>query len=318
MLGVDRASFGRSLGRTLDRLPSSWFTRLQRAHAAGAERSGPRRRAVDAAVRVARYRSLPVEDFALTDYPDVRFHAADSLITRLLYWYGGDGYEGAETLWWRRACASASHVLELGANVGYYTVQGAVANPTCRYVAVEPHPDSAAIVRRNLELNGIENVELVEAAAVGDAAVDRVELAIPDQDLYTTPAGAFIRSDGEGVGHISAERTVTVKTVAIADLIRGVDLLKLDIEGHEAEVLEPIFDVLCDTKPTIFLEVRLAEVPRLRALITRLAANGYVIFAIGERSLHLLTREELEDAGRLPRYGSRDLVLVDARSVHDM
>jgi FkbM family methyltransferase len=300
--------------RLLDHLPAPWFRRLHTAYVDAVQDAPASRRTrlLRSAVGVARFRSLPVEEVELFDYPGVRLHAADSLVTRMLYWYGGRGYEGAETAWWRHACQRATDVLELGANVGYYTLQGALANPSCRYRAVEPHPESADLVRRNLALNGVENVEVIEAAAVGTRGIDRLELSIPDQDGYATPAGAFVRTGGEGIDHLEAHRTLEVAAVAVQDLIEGVDLLKLDIEGHEAEVLEPIMDVLLDRKPTLFVEVRLAEVPHLRDIVTRLATNGYAVFAIGDDSLHLVTRDELTDRDRLPRYGSRDLMLVDA------
>src|SRR5690606_31240029 len=140
-------------------------------------------------------------------YPDVKLAAADSLIARLAYWYGSDGWEGMETRWWRRCCSQADKVLELGANIGYYTVHGAVANPASTYVAVEPHPESAAALRANLALNDITNVEVVEAAAVSPGSPDRLELSVPEQDLYGTPAGAFIRDSGEGVDGLVAGRS---------------------------------------------------------------------------------------------------------------
>lgn len=314
---ADRAALRELLGDTLDRLPARWFSRLRDAYARSSQAhgGGALPRALAAAVKVARYRSLPVDEFTVADYPDVRLGAADSYVTAIVYWFGGDAYEGAETRWWRQACADAKHVLELGANVGYYTAQGAVANPSCRYVAVEPHPTNAAAVRRNLELNGIDNVELVEAAAVGVTGLGPLELSIPDQDRYGAPAGAFVRSGGDGVDDIEARRTVTVDTVGIGELIDGVDLIKLDIEGHEVDVLEPVLDYLRDRKPTLFLEVRLAATSRLRDLVVDLASAGYAVFAIGSESLHLVTHDELTGSRPLPRYGSRDLMLIDAATV---
>src|SRR5215212_6643397 len=87
--------------------------------------------------------------------------------------------------WWRHCCTRASAVLELGANVGYFTVQGATAAPGARYVAVEPHPVSAGVCRANLALNGIGSVELLEAAAVPGAGPSAVELQVPADQLAT-------------------------------------------------------------------------------------------------------------------------------------
>src|SRR3712207_7346831 len=49
--------------------------------------------------------------------------------------------------WWRKLCRASERVLELGANVGYFSVQGALAAPQARYTAVEPHPFSVDVCR---------------------------------------------------------------------------------------------------------------------------------------------------------------------------
>lgn len=301
----------------LDRIPDPVFARLRDAYGR-AHPGGAAQRVLAPLVSVSRHRRLPVDDFTLGGFPEIRLEGSDSLVAKLLYRYGAGGYEGAEATYWRRACANATSVLELGANIGYYTVQGASANPRCRYRTVEPHPVSAAAVRRNLARNGLLNVEVVEAAAVGRRGLGPMELSVPAQDRYALPAGAFLRDGGEGVEHLDERAVLTVDTVTMEDLIDGVDLLKLDIEGHEADVLEPVLGTLLRTAPTIFLEVRMAAVPRLRRMILEFARSGFVVFAIGSESLHLVTLDELEGAAGLPRYGSRDLVLVPADRIGEL
>ena len=55
-------------------------------------------------------------------------------------------------------------ILDLGANVGYFTVDGPSSFPGSRIVAFEPDRANAALMRRTLEANGLD-AELVEAAA---------------------------------------------------------------------------------------------------------------------------------------------------------
>lgn len=318
-MALNRSQIASWLARTLEHVPDRHVTSLRSRYARSVE-SGPApvRWVLSAVVGVARHRPLPAAEFSLVDYPDVKFMAADSRVERFVYWYGARGYEGAETEWWRRFCASSTHIVELGSNVGYYTVHGALANPSSRYIAVEPHPSSAATVRSNLALNNIDNVEVIEAAAVAPGGPDWVELSIPELDRYPTPEGAFLKLDGEGIDHIASTKSVRVATVDAAGLIEGADLIKLDIEGHEADVLEPSFKAIVAAKPTIFLEVRKASVPRLRRLILDLSEAGYVVFAIGESSLHLIPHDDLDPSKPLVRYGSRDLILVDSAAVIEM
>lgn len=261
---------------------------------------------------VLRHRPLtPLTDFDLPGNPQVRLAAVESRLTRLLYWYGERGYEGCETRWWRRLCAGAESIVEVGANIGYYTVQGAVAAPSARYRSVEANPESVAVLRRNLELNGLADVEVVAAAAVGEGDPRSLRLALPDQERYAAPTGAYLSTGSEGVAARPAGRTVTVPGVAATELLAGADLIKLDIEGYEARVLGSAWDEITRNRPTIVVEV-LRKVPRLRELILRLHGEGYLVFAIGADSLHLLTVDDLAREAPLPRYGSRDVVLVPA------
>ncbi len=86
-----------------------------------------------------------VARFRLVDDPDLQFVAADSQVLEQLYWCGKQGWEPELLPWWRAFCRTATSVLELGAIVGWFSVQGGRAAPGVRYVAVEPHPLSAEI-----------------------------------------------------------------------------------------------------------------------------------------------------------------------------
>ncbi|MGZ4666645.1 MAG: hypothetical protein ACXV5Q_16805, partial [Frankiaceae bacterium] len=83
-----------------------------------------------------------VETFDLGGVANLRFAATESLVLQQLHWRGEQGWEPELLPWWRRLCVHSRAILELGANVGYFTVQAAKAAPLARYTAVEPHPES--------------------------------------------------------------------------------------------------------------------------------------------------------------------------------
>ncbi|TKK86815.1 FkbM family methyltransferase [Herbidospora galbida] len=274
--------------------------------------SGLSRTVLGQVVKVLRHRPLGfVEDFALPDNPRIRLAAVESRLVRILFWYGERGYEGMETACWRDLCAKATGILELGANIGYYTVQGAEAAGTTPYVAVEANPEAAAIVSRNADLNGLAHVKVVQAAVVPDDAPATLELSLPDQESYVAPTGAYLSEGGEGISNRPASRTITVPTVKMSDLIEGADLIKLDIEGYEAGVLRAVWPQLLAARPTIVVEV-LRNVPALRQVLRDLRAENYEIRAIGHDALHVITDAELASEEPLPRYGSRDVIVVPA------
>jgi FkbM family methyltransferase len=252
-----------------------------------------------------------VATFTLADNPELRFVSHDSLVLDQLYWFGEQGWEPRLLPWWRRCCARASAVLELGANVGYFTVQGARAAPRARYVAVEPHPVSAEVCRANLALNGIGSVELVEAAAVAGAGRPAVELRVPAGQL-ATPTVAFL---GEGTElpapmrrHVAG--TVAVPAVDVRSLLAGVDLVKLDVEGQEHALLAAARDHLRTRRPTVFVEV-LPGTARLRRLLAELCRDdGYHCdVPVAGGRLVRLDAADLLGARLLERYGGQDVIL---------
>jgi FkbM family methyltransferase len=303
-----------ALGHALRPIPIGWTERLRTLRATSAP--GTMRYSISHRMAgVLRHRPLaPLETFTLPDNSEVRLVALESLLARLLYWYGETGYEGSETFWWRRFCREAHSILELGANIGYYSVQGGLANPAARYRAVEANPAAAEVVKRNLALNNVTNVEVLAVAVVGAKTSETLELAFPDQEQYAAPTGAYLSDRAEGVDERTFSRSVTVDVAAMTDLLQDADLLKLDIEGVEAEVLTSVMSTLLESRPVIFLEV-LSGAGRLRPVLSKLHHGGYVVYAIGEQSLHLLTREQIDAAEPLPRYGSRDVILVPASRI---
>ncbi|GAB1824369.1 FkbM family methyltransferase [Herbidospora sp. RD11066] len=275
--------------------------------------TGVSRAVLGQAVKVLRHRPLGfVSDFTLPDNPRIRLAAVESRLVRILFWYGQRGYEGMETDCWRDLCAKATGgILELGANIGYYTVQGADAARNVPYVAVEAQPEAAAIVQRNADLNDLGNVKVIQAAVVPDGAPATLELSLPDQETYVAPTGAYLSEGGEGISNRPASKTITVPTVKMSDLVDGVDLIKLDIEGYEAGVLRAVWPKLLANRPTIVVEV-LRNVPALRQVLRDLRAENYEIHAIGHDALHVITDAELASEEPLPRYGSRDVIVVPA------
>jgi FkbM family methyltransferase len=233
----------------------------------------------------------------------------DSYIANYLFWLGIDGYEPGGPAWWASLVAAHDSVLEIGANVGLYTVVGALADPTARYRAAEPNPATCATLRRNLALNGLDHVEVIEAAIVGERADAEVTLRLPDRDPYLASAGAFV--DGAVDLDRPAERSVSVPAVTAPDLVDGVDLVKLDIEGLELEVLGAIRPWIVEATPTLVVEV-LDDARHLqRFLADLITETGYACAVVeqGERPVAVPTHLVVD--GHVQRaFRTRDVTLL--------
>jgi FkbM family methyltransferase len=121
-------------------------------------------------------------------------------------------------------------VLDVGANVGYYTLAAAArVGPKGRVIAVEPSPYAADRLAATVSANAIEHVR-IERLALGSRSAD-LPLYLPLPDNH---APSLLGDPGR------ASVTVPVRTLdaCLPDwAVDRVDLLKLDVEGYEAEVL---------------------------------------------------------------------------------
>lgn len=297
----------RLLTGVVSRLPAGVIAPLRRP-AGGSRAFAPM---LDATRGLLRRGGLPrtVQTFTLLDNPSLRFINADSLVLQQLYWFGEEGWEPELLPWWRYACRRASKILELGANVGYFAVQGGSAAPHATYLAVEPHPVSAGVCRENLALNGIGSVEVLAVAATADMTSSSIELIIPWEQLET-PTVAFVAGSELPLRMAgSAQTTIRVPTVDVRSLLHGVDVLKLDVEGQEHMLLTAGWQQLRMYRPIIFVEV-LPGTPRLRRVLIRLCAElGYRCYVPTRDRLIPLAAGQLATISLHREHGTNDVLL---------
>jgi len=298
----------------LEAVPQSLFTYLRDADSGAAPVAAGIGRW---AMRLVRHRPVDVDcaSFPIVDEPNVRMINDGSFIARQVFWLGREGYEGAEVAYWEACCRRSSSILELGANIGFFTLHGALAAPDAKYVAVEPHPDSMHSVERNLALNSIRHVTLVERAVVGEKTTEFVELHLPDEEQGPSPTGAYV-GGGESISRPSAT-SLRVGAVEASALFQGVDLVKIDIEGYEHIVLDAVKKMIVESEPAIFVEMR-RNTHELRSLILDLASRcNWTVHALGPDALHEIEPDDIAGIVLQDSYDTRDVVLLPPR-LHDM
>ncbi|WP_428661216.1 FkbM family methyltransferase [Reyranella sp.] len=242
------------------------------------------------------------------DEPMLSFEAVDSMVMDAVFWFGVRGYEGTAARIWTDLCQRAESVLEIGGNVGLFSVLGARASSGI-YTAVEPVPVVAATLRANLARNGLTRVEVLEAAVVSGDEVRNVALNLPDEGRKM-PVGAHLVDDVEVVGR-STRTQIVVPGLPIRQLADGRDLIKIDAEGIEAVLLADIRALLVDRRPNLLIEV-LPEAKRLGEMLAALASEAnyqiHVLPAWG--SDRIVTVPAASFTSELPRtYNSKDVVL---------
>lgn len=124
-------------------------------------------------------------------------------------------------------------IVDIGAHVGVFTLWAATACPEARVFAVEPTPATFEFLRRNIEANRLQNVELLQCACGGaDGHATLYARGAPSMNtLYTRDLlGSSFRP-------LVQTPVVALDTLFSRFGVSHCDFLKLDCEGAEYEIL---------------------------------------------------------------------------------
>jgi len=132
-----------------------------------------------------------------------------------------------------------SVVVDVGSNFGLYALSAALyARPLGRVFAFEPAPDAFAMLERNIAQNDLAGCVNAAPTAVG-AATGRARFYV-ERDVSFSSLHRTQRITEEAK---PLEVEVVTLDTALAT-VGAIDLLKIDVEGAEAEVLFGARDVL--------------------------------------------------------------------------
>lgn len=156
-------------------------------------------------------------------------------------WLVLDGmWEPHVTAWMQRTMSRGDVFVDIGANVGYFTLLGAqLVGPEGLVVAVEAHPQLAGILQRNVVINGVYGYVTTHNRAAWSENTD-LEFHIRENFAGNSSVGTI---DDAGLLRLGdTERSVTVQAVMVddllADLPRPVDVIKIDVEGAEVHAFK--------------------------------------------------------------------------------
>ena len=121
-------------------------------------------------------------------------------------------------------------VVDVGANIGTFSLYAATVCGASRVLSFEPFPDNYSILRKNVDENHLRNVTYVNQAVAGERGLRTLRLDPLDCGSHSLVMGSF-------------GRTVDVECCALDDVFKRfslskIDYLKMDCEGAEYEILE--------------------------------------------------------------------------------
>jgi FkbM family methyltransferase len=169
-----------------------------------------------------------------------------------------------------RLVAPGQTAWDIGANVGFFSLLLArLVGRAGRVLAVEPHPANAATLRRNVALNSLQNVDVLEAAVADADGVTTLSI-----DRGSTVAKLV---SGASVAHSTVDvRVVTLDELWAAEKYGAPALIKMDIEGAETRALQGARRLLESAQPVVLCELHATN----RPVVEILDSAGYACFSL--------------------------------------
>lgn len=191
-------------------------------------------------------------------------------------------------------------VIDAGANVGVYALPAAVAG--CDVYAYEPDTTAVGRLRANVAVNDYPDG--------ADVTVEWAGLSndIGSRDFYQQSLSTLSTFEARDR---NPERTADVVSTPVTTLdievkyggVPAPDHVKIDVEGHEAAVLEGMTDVVADHRPTIYAEIHTDDREQRGYLREWFDGRDYDLARYDHRWLAVPSERASEWAGGADRRG---------------
>jgi FkbM family methyltransferase len=175
--------------------------------------------------------------------------------------------------------------LDIGANMGFYSLGASLVNGKLQVLAFEPNPVIRESLKQNIDLNDVEkNIEIIGLALSnfkGEAT-----FSVP---AFTGSGGGSLKNLHPEEGAPSEFTVEVEKLDNLRERLNGSDLLKIDVEGAEFQLIKGGLEFILENRPTIVIELLRKWMKPFQSspqdVIDLLSELNYICFAVSESSL---------------------------------
>lgn len=137
-------------------------------------------------------------------------------------------------------------IVDLGSNLGYYVLSESKHIKLKKIIAIEPNPETFSLLSENVRLNHCDEVELFNIGISDTDATLPFYVSKHSNICSITPKDVY-------------ERIIEVPVLSLDSLlkrekIKKVDLVRMDIEGHEIFAIQGMLSTLKTSKPWLCME----------------------------------------------------------------
>lgn len=145
-------------------------------------------------------------------------------------------------------------ILDVGANIGFFTVGGALRLSTGRVFAAEPTPEAFRRLSGNVERNGVRDRVILFKGLIGPAKGEATINFVPGMEEYSSINQIeHFATKGQDI----QSETVPIDTVDSIVEQHGLSpaLIKVDVEGAEFAVFQGAKETLVKHRPVVIAEI---------------------------------------------------------------
>ncbi len=166
-------------------------------------------------------------------------------------------------------------IFELGANIGYYSLlESKLIKETGKIFAIEPELENFNLLKRNIDLNNIKNVEVFNIAISNENGNSKFYVTKDSNlhSMYKPRSGDY--------------KEVIIETRTVDKFLENkgkINFLRMDIEGYEYQALKGMQETLKNNKDlSLFIELHTSRVgmKKARELLNNLKSYNFEIFAL--------------------------------------
>ncbi len=208
-------------------------------------------------------------------------------------------------------------VLDVGANVGYYgIIASAVVDPAQggSIHMIEANPDLVTLIEKSIEASNLGSVASVSSYAVSDQS-GTMDLHIPQHLWGSSYLHGFDEVLQESIeaaqsGPLQLADVMQVEAITLDELVeqRGldrVDLVKIDIEGHEEQAYAGMSRIIENNRERLRLLIEFSsrQYDDPVSFFDRIAADFSIVHALQPGSSQLIEVKTHDDVLRLSGSG---------------
>ena len=228
-------------------------------------------------------------EFVMTEGHKIYLDPKDSLGLSL-----DPNYEPQETQLLKKIIKKNSTVIDIGANIGYFTLLLAkLVGPDGKVFSFEPDPNNFSILEKNVKINGYSNVILTQKAISDKTETTKLYLCKYSNGMHRIYQSEICE------GHVEIESSKLDDFFENVKFNGNIDFIKIDTEGSEVKVIRGIKNIINMNKDVkILVEFEPGSIVQSgcspKELLTQIENHGFKIIPVeSKKILKIISTEEL-------------------------